>query len=99
MVLEKRPEVAGVDIADARSILGEIQVSSRRYDEAEDHLVSSYESLSVSRGATSLRTCKALNRIIELYEKWEQPEKLDRYRGIWEQPNGCQSKEGNGPPG
>jgi len=67
-------------VALANSALGECLTIQRRYDEAEPLLVGSYESLKNSQGTNNPRTGLALQRLVELYEKWQKPDLAARYR-------------------
>ena len=67
-------------VALANSALGECLTIQERYGEAEPLLVGSYESLKNSQGANNPRTRLALQRLVELYEKWQKPDLAARYR-------------------
>jgi serine/threonine protein kinase len=67
-------------VALANSALGECLTIQQRYDEAEPLLVGSYESLKNSQGTNNPRTRLALQRLVELYEKWQKPDLAARYR-------------------
>lgn len=64
----------------AISALGECLTIQQRYNEAEPLLVWSYESLKNSQGANNPRTRLALQRLVELYEKWPKLDLAARYR-------------------
>ncbi len=66
--------------AGAKSALGESLTAQQRYDEAEPFLIESYESLKSSQGATNPRTKVALQRLIDLYEKWDRADAATKYR-------------------
>jgi hypothetical protein len=67
-------------VALANSALGECLTIQQRYDEAEPLVVGSYESLKNSQGTNNPRTRLALQRLVELYEKWQKPDLAARYR-------------------
>lgn len=66
--------------ATANGALGEFLTTQRRFPEAEPLLVSSYESLKQSQNASSPRMRLALERLVELYEKWQKPDLATKYR-------------------
>ena len=59
-------------LARARGLLGESLVRSRRFAEAETLLLRSYEVLREDRDASE--------RLVRLYEAWDQPAKAEQYR-------------------
>jgi serine/threonine protein kinase len=67
-------------VALANSALGECLTIQERYGEAEPLLMGSYESLKKSQGTNNPRTRLALQRLIQLYEKWQKPDRADKYR-------------------
>jgi serine/threonine-protein kinase len=69
-------------VALANSALGECLTIQQRYSEAEPLLVASYESLKNSQGTHNPRTRLALQRLVELYEKWQKPDLAARYRAM-----------------
>ncbi len=69
-------------VALANSALGECLTIQQRYNEAEPLLVGSYESLKTSQGTNNPRTRLALQRLVELYEKWQKPDLAARYRAM-----------------
>jgi tetratricopeptide (TPR) repeat protein/predicted Ser/Thr protein kinase len=69
-------------VALANSALGECLTIQQRYNEAEPLLLGSYESLNNSEGRNNPRTRLALQRLIELYEKWRKPDLAARYRAM-----------------
>ena len=69
-------------VALAKSALGECLTIQERYNEAEPLLVESHESLRNSQGATNPRTRLALQRLVELYEKWQEPDLAAKYRAM-----------------
>ncbi|MCP3963916.1 MAG: serine/threonine protein kinase [bacterium] len=68
--------------ADAESVLGLLLMDAENYEEAADYLVRGYEGLAEIRGANSYRTQRALDRVIELYDKWGKSEEAARYRAL-----------------
>ena len=69
-------------VALANSALGECLAIEQRYNEAEPLLVGSYESLKNSQGANNPRTRLAQQQVVELYEKWQRPDLVAKYRAI-----------------
>jgi serine/threonine-protein kinase len=69
-------------VALANSALGECLTIQQRYNEAEPLLVGSYESLKTSQGANNPRTRLALQRLVELYGKWQKPDLAAKYRAM-----------------
>ena len=64
----------------AESALGECLAAQNKFQDAEPLTVGSYEALEASQGEKSLNTLDALNRTIKLYEKWNKPEEVERFR-------------------
>src|SRR4029077_6859115 len=60
--------------ATANGALGEFLTSQKRFTEAEPLLLNSYESLKKSQSANSPRIETALQRLIDLFEKWQKPD-------------------------
>ncbi len=69
-------------VAEAETYLGSCLVAEKRYDEAEPLLVQGFESLRLSRGLEHRRTRDALERLLELYDRWPRPEAAARYREL-----------------
>lgn len=61
--------------ADARSVLGACLAALGRFEEAEQLLVESHQALLEDKGASSVYTRDARQRLIHLYESWGKPEK------------------------
>ena len=70
-------------VALANSALGECLSMQQRYREAEPLLVASYESVKNSQGTDNPRTRLALQRLVDLYEKWPNPDLAARYRSAF----------------
>ena len=66
----------------AESDLGACLTSLSRFEEAEPLLINSQPIIHAKYGADSERTHKAVNRIIELYERWGRREKAEPYRKL-----------------
>jgi serine/threonine protein kinase/Tfp pilus assembly protein PilF len=64
----------------ARSLLGGALAKQGKFAEAELLLVPSYEGLTKSEGAPPRRVSEALDRLIELYDKWGKREQADSWR-------------------
>ena len=71
-------------VADAQSVLGEVLVELRRYDEAGPLLLAGHAELADARGDSNFRTVLALKRIIRLYAQWDKPEEIPQYRALIE---------------
>ena len=78
---QSRPE-GDWAIADAKSIWGAYLVALERFEEAESYLVESYQTIQKIEGDHTISTRAALDRIIELYDAWDRPEKAAEYRTI-----------------
>jgi tetratricopeptide (TPR) repeat protein len=68
--------------AKTMSNLGGCLTKLKRYQEAETLLLESYPLLKEKRGTDDKYTNKALNRIIELYQAWDKPEKVAEYKAF-----------------
>ncbi|HTO73819.1 MAG TPA: serine/threonine-protein kinase, partial [Gemmatimonadales bacterium] len=68
------------EIAEAETSLGDCLVQLHRYAEAESLLVAGYQGLRAAVGATDHRTERALERVVDLYDRWDQPDEARRYR-------------------
>jgi eukaryotic-like serine/threonine-protein kinase len=67
--------------ARAESIFGAALTKQNKFGQAEQLLLNSYKILSKQEKA-SLNTKKTLQRIIDLYEAWDKPEKVEQYRKL-----------------
>jgi serine/threonine-protein kinase len=76
---EKLPEAHFLR-ATANGTLGEFLTTQQRFSEAEPLLVNSYESLKKSQGPSGPRRQLALQRLVQLYEKWQRPDLAAKYR-------------------
>ena len=63
-----------------RSIFGVALAGLGRFQEAEQHVLESYEKIRDNRGAGRRRTREALERIIFLYEQWGKPDQAAKWR-------------------
>ena len=68
--------------AKTTSILGAALAGQNRFEEAEPLLLESYPIISADRGPHRRRTHEALQRIIDLYESWEKPDRAAEYRSL-----------------
>jgi serine/threonine protein kinase len=68
--------------ATANGALGEFLAAQKRFSEAEPFLLASHESLAKSQAANSPRTRRARQRLANLYDTWNKPERAAPYRGI-----------------
>jgi serine/threonine protein kinase len=66
--------------ATANGALGEFLTTQARFPEAESFLLASYESLKKSQAENSPRTRLALQRLANLYEAWNKPDRAAPYR-------------------
>ena len=66
----------------ARSLLGACLAQQGRYGESEPLLVSSFEGLLAGMGPQSPFTLSARQRLVDMYELWEKPEKAAQYRDL-----------------
>jgi tetratricopeptide (TPR) repeat protein len=69
-------------IADAEGVLASFLIARGRYQEAEELLVAAYPRVRDQRGAWSYLTQKLLERLIALYDTWEEPQKAAEYRAL-----------------
>ncbi len=67
-----------IDVAD--SLLGDCRLRTGRYGDAEPLLLESYRGLRSRRGERSITTLRALDLVIDLYERWGKPEEAAKYR-------------------
>ncbi|CAN5365258.1 serine/threonine-protein kinase [soil metagenome] len=67
-------------LATANGALGEFLTAQDRFDEAEELLTSSFESLKTSQSPDSPRIKAAANRLVDLYTKWGKPEVAANYK-------------------
>src|SRR5260370_8265097 len=63
-----------------KSALGECLIAQKHFAEAEPLLIESYSSLATSQGPRNPRTLLAQNRLLELYQQWNNPDLAARYR-------------------
>jgi serine/threonine protein kinase/tetratricopeptide (TPR) repeat protein len=66
----------------SRSSLGASQTKLKRYREAEAELLTAFAGLKAALGDEHLQTQKAVSHLIELYDSWGKPEKVDSYRAL-----------------
>src|SRR5262249_46299945 len=64
----------------AGSLRGGCLIRQKKFAEAEPLLLAGYESLAKGTGAPARRVAEALDRVIELYEKWGKPEQAKAWR-------------------
>lgn len=62
--------------------LGRCLIKIGRYDDAQNKLLSVYNSLDASVGQNSTRIIKAIHQLISLYKAWEKPDKAAEYRTL-----------------
>jgi len=63
-----------------RSLLGVSVASQGRFAEAEPFLLSGYEGLTKAEGTPAKRVAEALDRIVELYDKWGKADQAEVWR-------------------
>jgi eukaryotic-like serine/threonine-protein kinase len=68
--------------ATANGALGEFLTAQSRFSDAEPLLLASYESLKKSQTENSPRLRRALQRLVNLYDAWNKPEKAAAYRAL-----------------
>ncbi len=68
--------------ATANGALGEFLTTQSRFPEAESFLLASYQSLEKSQAENSPRTRLALQRLANLYEAWNKPDRAEPYRAL-----------------
>ena len=69
-------------IANAESVLGSCLAGFGRFAEAERLMVAAYPVVREQRGHQAAVTRELIDRIVALYEAWDQPEKADEYRAL-----------------
>jgi len=69
-------------ILGAEAILGSSLTAQGRFEEAEPLLLKGYNFRLEDRGADNSFTRQALERLIQLYDRWERPSEADRYRRL-----------------
>ena len=69
----------GRELAEARSVLGEILSHRDRFEEAEQYLLHSYRRLLNLRGPNAVPTRQARQRIHDHYQRWSRPDEWDRF--------------------
>ena len=79
-IREKKLPAGHWQAANARSVLGGCLVRQKKFADAEPHLLAGYEGLTKAKDAPAKRDAEALDRVIELYEKWGKPEKAEEWR-------------------
>lgn len=72
-------------VAMANSALGENLIFQKRFPEAEQLLLESYQNLKNSQGAQNPRTILAQNCLTGLYEVWNKPEQTEKFRNQFAQ--------------
>ncbi len=60
--------------------MGQCLTHSGKYEQAQSMLINSHEQLKTQLGASHELTRKALSALIQLYETWDQKEKLAQYQ-------------------
>jgi serine/threonine protein kinase/Tfp pilus assembly protein PilF len=66
--------------AQAAGKYGACLLAQRKYDEAEEPLLSSYRVLSQFKQAPPLQVREACEQVVRLYDQWGKPDKADEYR-------------------
>ncbi len=60
--------------------LGNCLITLEQYNDAEDHLRAAHAGLEASLGADNERTRNVLSNLVRLYERWQKPDQLEKYR-------------------
>ncbi|MFH1746914.1 MAG: tetratricopeptide repeat protein [Planctomycetota bacterium] len=68
--------------AQTTSILGQCLTCLGQYEQAEPLLLASFQTIQAAKGNQCIETHNALQRIIALYESWNQPEKVTQWRQV-----------------
>ncbi len=71
-------------LAISRGLLGECLTAMGRYEEAESLLLQSYEVIREKAPERNLRTRQALQRLIDLYQAWDKPDRVAHYQQMME---------------
>ena len=67
-------------IDEARGMVGVARLRARRYDAAEADLLAAYEGLRAHRGQDAAETQAVKAHLVELYDRWDRPERARQYR-------------------
>jgi tetratricopeptide (TPR) repeat protein len=70
-----------------RGYFGEFLMKRERYDEAEEHLVTSFTELRSRLGERHYRTTKVIGYLVELYEALGKPDQAAEYRAMLQEAN------------
>ena len=68
--------------AKTESVLGACLTGLGKYGEAEPYLLRGYPIIAKDKGSDHRRTIEAIQRVINLYEAWNKPDKAAKYRAI-----------------
>ena len=79
-IREKKLPASHRSIACARSLLGGCLVRQKKFAEAEPLVLAGCEGLAKEEGHPAKQVAEAVNRVIELYEKWGKPEQAEAWR-------------------
>lgn len=67
-------------------MLGDCLVKLGHYEEAEPLLTESYDEMKTQRDIYDRYVLEALQRVIELYDSWDKPDKAAEYRAMRAKP-------------
>ena len=93
--LEIRERIGHFLAADAAGVLGQNLVRQRRFEEAEPRLVQSHPNIVAFHGQDAPESAQSLERIVELYEAWEKPDRAEHYRGLLGETVGISTPKGS----
>ena len=67
-------------IDEARGMVGVARLRAGRYGAAEADLLAAYDGLRVNRGPDAVETQAAKGNLVDLYERWDRPDRARQYR-------------------
>jgi serine/threonine protein kinase len=79
-IREKKLPLDHWSLANAHSLLGAALARQGKFTEAERFLLDGYERLTKAKYVSPPRVAKALDRVIELYDKWGKLEQAEAWR-------------------
>lgn len=79
-IREKKLPAGAWQIANTRSLLGAALAKQGRFAEAEPLLVAAHDGLVKAKNTPAVRLSDAVERIIDLYEKWGMPDQAEEWR-------------------
>jgi Tetratricopeptide repeat/AAA ATPase domain len=79
-VRREKPKADDWRIACVRSLQGYCLAQQKKFAEGERLLLEGYETLAKTKDAPKDRLTEAIDRLIELYEKWNKPQQVESWR-------------------